>query len=479
MIHRNIREFFLSTANGVWVAVLAGAICFVLGLAFTYHVSGLVQNLVVSQQKQEAVARLAEARARLEGAIGQAVALGQGLRSLVVDRQNRSLDQTLFSRIGAELIDGNPIIRLIALAPDNIVSMVYPLTGNAKAIGLNYRLNAQQWPSIREAMIRRSEVVDGPTQLVQGGRALMVRIPIYPPERPGQALAERQYWGVATMVVDEANLMASAGLTEELDRYRIAIFSNVPGRDDPVFIFGDDSIALAEAVSLPVLLPGALGWELVGIPVAGWYTDVKEVWVTRLCGLAASLLFAVMAFLLVNEVYKVRTMALHDPLTGLANRRLLEDRMQQLSAICERTGGGFEIFYVDLNAFKPVNDNFGHAVGDQLLIEIGQRLRRQIRQSDTVARVGGDEFIILTPGTMEKDERKAFVDRLENRLAQVFVFAGSKIDVQASIGFASFPNDASTIEDLLRVADARMYAHKARSEAMVAPVPMTSAKKAG
>ena len=357
---------------------------------------------------------------------------------------------------------------------DNIVKFIYPYSGNAAVIGLDYRLIPKQWPSIEKAMESRSSVLSGPVEMIQGGRHLMVRVPVFPPAYPKQPIAERPYWGVATLVLDEGGLFAAAGLSEVSDGYRFAIISSEQSDSGPTPIFGDSELVHSDAVSLPLVLPGDKKWEILSYPVGGWLIDSKEVWMTRVLGMVVTLIISTMAFLLIQEVAKVRTMALHDPLTGLANRRLLEDRMQQLVAMADRNGSGFEIFYLDLDAFKPINDSYGHAVGDKVLMEVGYRLQFQTRQTDTVARVGGDEFIVLTPGAMKEEERKGFLNRLADQIAQDFTLPGASIGLSASIGFASYPKEAGTIEDLLRIADARMYNQKSNRTAVKQPAVMAT-----
>jgi diguanylate cyclase (GGDEF)-like protein len=453
----------LSKSNGTWAASIVAAVCFLAGIAVTAHVGQLVRNELISQHKREAVASLSEARARLEGEISRTVAHGLGIRAYVAQFVEKPFDMEDYRDIAVELIEENPSIRSIGLAPNNILRAVFPLEPNQAAIGLNYRMNTAQWPAIREAMLSREVVIAGPLELVQGGRALLIRVPIYPAAFPGQPMKDRSYWGVATLVLDEEGMLATAGIKDIINDIRLGIV-NKRTVDADNMVFGSPSLLEKDHVSLPLHLPGGLDWELLGYPETGWSSAGNQVWVTQLVGSLISLVFGAMAFLLISEVYKVRSMALHDPLTGLANRRLLEDRMHQLAAMCERSGSGFEIFYVDLDAFKPVNDNYGHSFGDMLLIEVGQRLQSQVRQSDTVARVGGDEFIVLTPGNMRRQERDAFQKRLGEKASQVFEYSGARIDVKASIGSASYPGDAGTVEDLLRVADGRMYAQKAKSK---------------
>jgi diguanylate cyclase (GGDEF)-like protein len=474
----NLARRLFSKSNGTGAASIVAAVCFLAGIAVTAHVGQLVRNELVSQHKRQAVAFLSEVRARLEGEINRTVAHGLGMRAYVSQFVDQPFDMEDYREIAAQIIEENPSVRSIGLAPNNILHAVFPLEPNRAAIGLNYRMNSAQWPAIRQAMVTRDVVIAGPLELVQGGRALLIRVPIFPASFIGQPLKERSYWGVATLVVDEEGMMTTAGVSDLMNGLHIGLV-NRSALASSNMIFGSPALLEKDHVSLPLHLPGGLDWELVGMPEHGWSSTGNQVWITQLLGSVISLVFSAMAFLLISEVYKVRSMALHDPLTGLANRRLLEDRMHQLAAMCERSGSGFEIFYVDLDAFKPVNDDYGHAVGDQLLIEIGRRLQNQIRQTDTVARVGGDEFIVLTPGNMRRREKDTFQKRLSEYVTQAFEYSGTSIDVKASIGTASYPADAATVEDLLRVADGRMYAQKAKSQRNSQEIPEVSLPQTG
>ncbi|QFT34770.1 putative diguanylate cyclase YeaP [Labrenzia sp. THAF82] len=469
----------LGKTNGAVAASIVAVACFLVGIAVTAHVGQLVRNELVSQHKREVIANLSEVHARLEGELSRTVAYGFGLRSVVSQDTDAPFDMADYREIAIDLIEENPSIRSIGLAPNNILRAVYPFEPNQAAIGLNYRMNTAQWPAIRKAMLTREVVIAGPLELVQGGRALVIRIPVFPASFPGQATKDRPYWGVVTLVLDEAGLMASAGIRESVDGLRMALLNKNAVNSQSAVIFGSAAIENLDFVSLPLHLPGGLDWELIAYPEAGWSNMGNKVWITQLVGSFLSLVFAAMAFLLISEVYKVRSMALHDPLTGLANRRLLEDRMMQLAAMCERSGSGFEIFYVDLDAFKPINDSYGHSVGDRLLVEVGQRLQNQVRRTDTVARVGGDEFIVLTPGNMRRQERKSFLTRLSDHVSRAFEYSGARIDVKASIGTASYPGDAATVEDLLRVADGRMYAQKAKTKQNSQDAPKKGVIQAG
>lgn len=162
---------------------------------------------------------------------------------------------------------------------------------------------------------------------------------------------------------------------------------------------------------------------------------------------------------------KVTDQALHDPLTGLANRAYFQGRMNDLTG----RGVPVSVLALDLNDFKAVNDTYGHAAGDELLVAVAGRIQQCVRAEDTVARLGGDEFVILVEGTSDYAEEVAA--RLADRFADPFLVAGVQIQVRFGLGIAGAESEAVG-EELLRQADMAMYDTKRadRSRASVPPV---------
>ncbi len=156
----------------------------------------------------------------------------------------------------------------------------------------------------------------------------------------------------------------------------------------------------------------------------------------------------------------VRFMALHDNLTRLPNRYLLKDRLERAIAHARRSGRPFALLFLDLNGFKKVNDTHGHDVGDLLLKGIAERLQSLMRESDTLARMGGDEFVALFPQVDGRAGVESLIARIDETTRAPFFFGSLEIRSSASVGFALFPEDGRTEEDLLRVADMRMYQDK-------------------
>jgi diguanylate cyclase (GGDEF)-like protein/PAS domain S-box-containing protein len=155
-------------------------------------------------------------------------------------------------------------------------------------------------------------------------------------------------------------------------------------------------------------------------------------------------------------------MALHDDLTGLPNRRLLNDRLSQAIVLARRTQRHLVLCYIDLDGFKPVNDRRGHAAGDRLLREVASRLQACVRENDTVCRLGGDEFVLMLTNLEHVAEHEAIVERAKSELCRPIVIdAGVEATVSASIGVAIFPDDADEPDALLCRADDAMYQAKA------------------
>lgn len=198
---------------------------------------------------------------------------------------------------------------------------------------------------------------------------------------------------------------------------------------------------------------------------SGWLASL--VIVTTLAVLAIALLTSVLdarlearTELLSSSLAKANAeltqLALHDGLTKLPNRLLLEDRINQNILKLQRNGGYFALLFMDLDGFKPVNDAFGHHVGDQLLVAVAQRLRAHLRANDSLARIGGDEFVLLAE-LRHPDDASNVASHVVGLLSQPFEIDGHELRVSTSVGIALYPGDGIDQQELLINADAAMY----------------------
>ncbi len=217
----------------------------------------------------------------------------------------------------------------------------------------------------------------------------------------------------------------------------------------------------AAAVALVSLAVMGVGWWSLHYPcpselalrAAEIPTAVRGVLVTT---------WTVFGFLLLYELQRasyereLRRIAQHDELTGLPTRSLYLDRLDQAIARAHRFDTIVAVFLFDLDGFKPINDTYGHHAGDMLLREMAERARGTLREADTVARLGGDEFVgfaeIQSPADFE-----CFLVRLSERLREPVDYEGVSLEIGASLGYCFYPQDGTSAEELIRVADQRMY----------------------
>lgn len=161
-----------------------------------------------------------------------------------------------------------------------------------------------------------------------------------------------------------------------------------------------------------------------------------------------------------NTLAKQKRIAQHDELTGAPNRRVMQDRIEQLISSNTRRRQIFGLLFIDLDRFKPINDLYGHAVGDKVLQQVVSRVNKTIRASDTLSRHGGDEFLLLLPEVMHKKAACAIAEKLLLVLSAPYLIDSKNIPLSASIGLALFPADAACFTSLLSKADSAMYRAK-------------------
>ncbi len=227
---------------------------------------------------------------------------------------------------------------------------------------------------------------------------------------------------------------------------------------------------------------GFLGWAMVFVlePLQQslWpQTHIEsEIWHLPAFVVAMGMLL----LLLENQLKHNRYLALHDELTGLPNRRLFQDRLDNALARARRTGEPLGLLSIDLDQFKEVNDTLGHQAGDRLLQHVSALFGVRIRSSDTVARTGGDEFCVILENPASRAEAENVGRSLQRLLREPIQVGGYSICVGASVGVAIFPDDADDVDWLCRVADLRMYEDKHGSgglESHAGPFPASGPLK--
>ncbi|WP_085034277.1 EAL domain-containing protein [Ensifer aridi] len=583
---------------------------------FVVLIAGILadnQNRIISEARMRSIVadELNPIRSKLETYINGNVQLVRGLIGTVATEPD--MQQPRFSDLARSVFSERSQLRNLAAAPGLVVSMVYPVAGNEKAIGLDYRTNDKQRGSVMRAVASGKMVLAGPVDLVQGGRGLIGRFPV-----TTSAGGNKRFWGLISAVIDIDRLYRDSGLVSSTLDIAIA-GRDGQGRSGAIF-FGDAAIFDKAPVELNVMLPGGT-WRMAAIPKGGWPTTPQNAWLVRLLILLGGLMIVVPMIVTghltterqdnmralrqnkdqlqelshrlkialdtseigvweldidsgkllwdsrmkelygigssMREVYddwrdtlhpedlaraeaefaealatggayntefrirlpsgeirhiraigstyvgangnrkivgvnwdvtadvetratlseakrlaeahsaeletarhRMEFNALHDPLTGLPNRRFLDqilaDRVRKFDA-----GARLSIFHIDLDRFKQINDTMGHAAGDEILRHAAGLLRSNARESDFVARIGGDEFVIIRAGG-SSEEDTALASRIIEAMSSPVRYKDQECRIGVSIGIAAQTAAADELSQILVNADIALYEAKRR-----------------
>lgn len=596
-----------------WIpAVLAGLVIVALGLVVDR------QNQVVHDQqlRAEVATKLNVIRAKLEGNVNANIQLVRGLVATLTTEPK--MDQARFGALAQNLFQNDSQLRNIAGAPGLVVSLVYPVAGNQKVLGFDYRKSPEQGEAALRARDTGQLVLAGPVELRQGGRGFIGRFPVFIGEQDG----DRRFWGIVSAVIDAERLYRDSGL-EDAEGIEVALVGVDGSGESGAQFFGLPELLTNSPVTAEVRLPAGR-WMIAAVPEGGWAKTPGNAWLMRVLILCAGVL-VVVPMALASRFYRDRTSsyrallrseaalrsasrrlalaleasafgvwevnletgetrwddrlhaiygrkpdgsaktyedwisivhpddvdrakvefeqasngerpyssqyrivwpngevrdirsravvardardtpqmigvewdvtedvrrnrdleraktlaetrsealeaaksriefnAMHDPLTGLPNRRYLDERLSALAGRAERSGNGLALLHIDLDRFKHINDTLGHAAGDAMLVHAARVLTSSVRAHDFVARIGGDEFVVVC----ELDEQASHLEEMANRIIcemRVPVpYEGHECRFGVSIGIATDTGRRMDGRKLMINADLALYRAKRR-----------------
>ncbi|UQZ90342.1 sensor domain-containing diguanylate cyclase [Deltaproteobacteria bacterium Smac51] len=378
----------------------------------------------------------------------------QALAALVIQNNGEIAN---FEKVAATIVD-DPAILNILVAPEGVVSGVYPLKGNERVLGYSLLGEGKGNTEARLAVEKGQLVFGGPFELIQGGRALVGRLPVWLEESDN----DRRFWGLVSVTLKYPEVLNGAGL-ETLVKQGLSYEiwrTNPDDNERQIIAHGGEPIKRGDRYieeDIPIL---NATWHFRVATTNRWYSN-SENWILIFIGLAINVLIIV---IIQNNIALkamkngLERMIRTDALTGLLNRQGLFHELDKL-VLKEKS---FKLYYLDLNYFKPINDTYGHDVGDYVLKEFTVRMWRSLNGKSIFARVGGDEFVMVRHGNELLPEREdKFWRNVAEEFAKPIIAVGGKdIFLSFSTGEASYPDDGSTIDNLIIHADQKMYEQK-------------------
>lgn len=280
---------------------LMASLILLFGVLISFKTANLEQERRLSDLRSHVVQELATVRARLEGVINPVFSATSGLTEVIAYQGGISPD--LFNALARQAISGHPYIRNIVVAPDNMIALVFPLEGNAQVLGLRYESIPEQYASVQQAMASRRPVFSGPHELVQGGKGLIARVPVFT-HAGGHPGSEARYWGLVS-VVTRFEALLDAGEVRSSTTLEIGLRTMDDHGLAGAVLRGDETLFARQPVCLPVSVPGGT-WQLAGVPPGGWPKVAATASSLFYIGLVNSLFAAAFVWWLVTQPYRER-----------------------------------------------------------------------------------------------------------------------------------------------------------------------------
>lgn len=420
---------------------------FVLAMAIYGLVMHDIWQQIQSGKHNRAILNAQNRAAYMEKDIEEIYGVASALEIVLADGDNWKVMD--FDSTAKRLMKYHPYISTLQLAPQGKVTRIYPYHGN-KAVFLDLLQDEKRGPLSRYAKDTGKTVIQGPFDLVQGGKGIALRHPVYETDESGQ----REFWGFTIAIIKVPDVFrATIENFNSFDyAYMLYSFDSLSQQWQLVLDSGQ-ALVDPEIVEFQVL---DTQWKLAIMPAKGWH-NYRDILPHGVFGFFLVLLFTAMSYMLLRLAEAKRMfsqMSLMDGLTGLGNKRSFDHSLEHLV----QEGSSFGLCYIDVNHFKAVNDRFGHNVGDVLLKTVAKRIQENTNYP--AFRIGGDEFVILVDEDVEEARYQQFKENIDQAFAKRVRCLDQKLHITISLGFARYPEDGQDVQQVIALADQRMYADK-------------------
>ncbi len=420
----------------VFAAALVSLVYVLIAIGIISWVTTQFVDKQIVQIKESLQSEVSTVRHNIESVVFRDTFLADSLATVVTIDQEFALKN--WEDIASKLLAKSTYVRNVGIAPNDVILKVYPIAGNEAAIGFDFRTRPEQYETVQKARQSQSVYIDGPLELVQGGRALIARYPIF-----SDAPYNTVYWGTVSVVMNYDPLITESGLAE-LESLDLAIAGKNNSNQLDKLIFGEQATIDKADFNYSIFVPNG-SWSIYAryqnLENNSYTRSTKTLFQT-LGGITFTAGYLLIALLFKNYS-RIQNASLLDELTQLPNRRFLSRELNKLLAN-KNSKSKFTVLLIDLNDFKQVNDTLGHETGDELLVHVAKSIRDSVRATDIVARIGGDEFVIVLQNTKQTANIEKVIQKIKQDLrSNPLSVHDTTIHPSFSVGYTSYTNDGA------------------------------------
>lgn len=372
------------------------------------------------------------------------------LKTMVI---NGDGEAPYFDKTARRLYADDNALRSLQLAPNGIVSQVYPLSRNEEGF-INLFDDPNRKTEAEWARDTGNMTLAGPYELIQGGMGIVARNPIYLSDAKGK----ENFWGFSIVILNVPEIFD----TTELDSltkqgYYYRIWRHIPDSNEMQTIYTNTTESFDDSIRMNIELPNTT-WYMSVYPESGWISTYSAVLCTLITLAIAALLIALisLSIMLVNQRRRLMHQINTDLLTGVYSIRFFTDKITTL--VEEKKP--FVLIYVDVNNLKQINNQYGHGEGDNVLMEVAFRIKQCISETDFLSRLRGDEFAILIPGDKTEEFCTEKKQSLINNVCLPYELFDNTFSPDISVGYARYPFDSLSVDKIMCLADTRMYRNR-------------------
>lgn len=448
-------------------AIIISCIAFCIIALFGTYWTQSTNDSIIDQQKSFLHGLSRTQASILERRLSSAFTSAQ---ILAFEVEHNNGDNEWFEEYANTLIQSIGGIENLQLAPDGIIEKIYPLEGNESAIGLDVvsmpRLREEAMLAIKDKRL----FALGPVPLVQGGVAVISRAPIF----LYRGTQREIFWGLASAVIYLDNLLEATQLKQlENEGYQYSLSRKHAGTNEQI-ILSSSFIPLKDIqASTDLILPvgtwtlsvsKTLDAQLTARSITGYVISLLVAFLLSIALYAILIQPLRLRTLVKEKTTELQQLAYQDPLTGLPNRRYLQDRLPRILYSNQKRKRISAFIYFDLDNFKRINDTIGHDVGDKVLALVADRLNKLKGRSDLVVRLGGDEFGILIGDINDQKEAETHANKILESIRAPLKMDTKDYILSTSLGIAMIPEHGYDLVTIMQNADMALYQAKSKGK---------------